>query len=130
MKKGTIATIIGIIGLLVFTAPAFAYWDESAPCTRNLSDECIACDASLGCTMGGTLKNIAIQNPIDPLSCWNDIRSSAVYYGEDDDYVYFKMTITDALTGSRIGEPDGQALGGYPKVYIQAWINAGCPDPS
>lgn len=131
MKKGTIATILGIIGLLVFTSPILAYWDESCPCTRTFGEgECLADPSSTGCTLGGTLKLISIQNPSDPLSCWNDIRNSAVYYGEDDDYVYFKMTITDPLTGSRIGDPDGQALGGYPKVYIQAWIDAGCPDPS
>jgi hypothetical protein len=124
MKKGTLATIIGIAMLLGLVL---------VPTSVRAMDDWIVDGYSDGtycyCPGGGDCSYHYVNRtalPCDWDQLLSDMRSNPAYAGEDDNNVYLHASAipgTNAFTPSALGS----YMISYSKAALQAWVNAGCP---
>ncbi len=127
MKKRSLATIIGVaivLAIALVATPTYAiYGIGGEPGWLNKLTSGCECPGSPGCTCNPFIPG---PYPCFPDDIYDGLRSHSAYVGEDDDYFYFKATITDTETMAYSVSSVGSYYLSYSKDFIDAWIAAGC----
>jgi len=123
MKKGTIATLIGIVlGIALLATPTYGI----QPYQGNLVELDCKCpnvsDSDCGCN------ELNLDAPCEWPELLNELRDCDSYYGEDAVCVYLTASITDPEENIYTADPEGRYFIIYSKEALQDWVTVDCPE--
>lgn len=120
MKRGAIALAI-LVGL-AFTLPLMGKPPIDYPLFSGhiVFDGC-DCTEGSGCWCGGIGPEYIVPQFPDFL---NGLRDADFYYGEDDEYMYFKATETDPETHLYEADANGDALMSFSFEFLEEFHTA------
>ncbi|NLI97821.1 hypothetical protein GX441_04070 [bacterium] len=134
MKKGTIATIIGIamvLGLMLFPMVTYAIYDGAqGPGNQNkLTSGCEDCPRGAGSCYCSLVPGPYpwTPGPCTPELLYSFLRNNPAYIGEDDLSIYFKAGIIDPMNKIYSVQSSGGYILSYLKSALDVWAASGCP---
>ena len=137
MKRGRIATILGVAILLAIALPLHAEGPvnppiEIMPWFYDGSDILTGfCDCPSSAETNCYCDYPALEAPSECTieSVLNAYRSLDSYHSEDVENLYFTASITDTpQTNTYSADASGQNMMALSKSFLQDWVNNGCPE--